>query len=137
MTMKLTSSWMNEIVQLQKGPGTRGVFIGNTCRFEPARQEWILSLRTGRERDSQIQNQRRKLHCSLVPIWASATRNDEYRISFGTGEYKLSMELKRDLRHNRTVSQELEERPEAQKSNGTFGRHIDPQLAGCFQPAME
>ena len=29
-----------------------------------------------------------------VPIWASRDENDEYRISFGTGEYKLSMELK-------------------------------------------
>lgn len=39
---------------ITKRPRTWRIFIGNTCRFEPARQKWILSLRTERERDSQI-----------------------------------------------------------------------------------
>ncbi|MFR7516732.1 MAG: hypothetical protein ACLUVY_05715 [Bacteroides uniformis] len=51
--------------------------------------------------------------------------NDEYRISFGTGEYKLSIELKETLRRYRPIPEELERRPEAQKKVGTIRRHYD------------
>ena len=77
--MKLTSSWMNEIVQLQK---------------DQELGEFSLE----------------------IPVDSSQLDKNGFF---------------------RYVRKELEERPEAQKRNGTIGRHINPQLASCFQPAME
>ena len=68
MTMKLTSSWMNEIVQLQK---------------DQELGEFSLEIPVD---SSQLDKNGFFRYVR--------DENDEYRISFGTGEYKLSIELK-------------------------------------------
>ena len=62
--------------------------------------------------------------------------NDEYRISFGTGEYKLSIELKETCDITEQYRKNWK-RDRKQRKAMDLGRHIDAQLAGSIQPTME
>lgn len=93
ITMKLTSSWMNEIVQLQKdqelGEFSLEIPVDSS---QLDKNGFFRYVRKGKETPKyKIRGE-----SFIVPRSYMGFRdeNDEYRISFGTGEYKLSMELK-------------------------------------------
>lgn len=88
MTMKLTSSWMNEIVQLQKDQE-----LGEFSLEIPVDSSQLDKngfFRYVRE-ENETPKYKIRGESFIVP---RSYINDEYRISFGTGEYKLSIELK-------------------------------------------
>ena len=93
MNIKLTSSWMNEIVQLQKNQE-----LGEFSINIPVDEKVLDSkgfLRYVRERDAQPAY---KVigESFIVPRSYMGYRdeNDNFKNSWGTGEYKLSIELK-------------------------------------------
>ena len=93
MTMKLTSSWMNEIVQLQKDQE-----LGEFSLEIPVDSSQLDKngfFRYVRE-ENETPKYKIRGESFIVPRSYMGFRdeNDEYRISFGTGEYKLSIELK-------------------------------------------
>ncbi len=93
MTMKLTSSWMNEIVQLQKdqelGQFSLEIPVDSS---QLDRNGFFRYIR----KDNEVAKYKIRGESFIVPRSYMGFRdeNDEYRISFGTGEYKLSIELK-------------------------------------------
>lgn len=93
MNIKLTSSWMNEIVQLQKNQE-----LGEFSITIPVDQSVLDNkgfLRYIRERDAQPKY---KVvgESFIVPRSYMGYRDadDNFKNSWGTGEYKLSIELK-------------------------------------------
>ena len=135
MTMKLTSSWMNEIVQLQKDQE-----LGEFSLEIPVDSSQLDKMDSfvmyGKRTKLPNTKSEAKASLSLVLIWASAMKTMN-TASASVPRIQAIHRIERDLWHNRTISQELEKRPETKKSNGTFGRHIDAQLAGSIQPTME
>ena len=76
---KLTSSWMNEIVTITKRPRNWRIFIGNTCRFEPARTKMdFFSLRT--ERGKRLPNNKIRGESFIVPPFLYGLPWREWRI---------------------------------------------------------
>lgn len=93
MNIKLTSSWMNEIVQLQKDQ-----LLGEFCINIPVDQKDLddkgflrYSRKSGEPSKYKVIGE-----SFIIPRSYMGYRdeNDNYKNSWGTGEYKLSIDLK-------------------------------------------
>lgn len=125
MNIKLTSSWMNEIVQLQKNQE-----LGEFSITIPVDQSVLDNkgfLRYIRERDAQPKY---KVvgESFIVPRSYMGYRDadDNFKNSWGTGEYKLSIELKETCdvtqQYRKNWKQDNKRRKELQPNENLLAR---------------